>query len=196
MKSKKFIPVVLALVGAAAVLGGCDGKDNTEQYDALNAMLDLHYSQIVLTVKNTFDEETALTSEYTMNFTDGGMTVSYSVERFAEASLSAASQKTTLEGEATIAGGKITYTKGDEVSLDAVKSGIGFAFDGEYFENVELTGIYLKADVKNPSAFMRSTLSCSEMKVSATFLEVFYDIQITYRAETGNKVEYLFTFTI
>lgn len=198
MKIKKLIPVIVAVCVSAAVLSGCGGRrSSSKEYKELNAKLDRNYSQIVLTVTNTFEEESILVSEYTMKFSDGGMTVNYSVERFSELSLdSAAPAKTTLVGEAVVAGGKVTYVQGEEVSLDAVTAGIGFDFQKEYFENVELTGVYLKADVKNPSKFMRSELTCTEMKVNATFLEAFYDIQITYRAQNGSHVEYLYVFSL
>ncbi|MDE6676734.1 MAG: hypothetical protein K2K12_03355, partial [Clostridia bacterium] len=65
-----------------------------------------------------------------------------------------------------------------------------------YYKNVDLTAMFLKADNKNPSGFMGSELSCTEMKVYATFLEIFYKIEITYRAETGNYVEYLYVFSL
>lgn len=198
MNIKKLVPVVMTLCVSVAVFGGCGEKRGAgKEYDELNAKLGLNYSQIVLTVKNSFDEDSVLTSEYTMKFSDGGMTVSYSVERFSEASLdSTVPAKTKLTGEAVVAGGNVTYTQGEEVSLDAVTAGTGLNFKKEYFENIELTGVYLMADVKNPSGFMGSSLTCTQMKVKATFLEVFYDIQITYRAQNGNFVEYLYVFSL
>ena len=62
-------------------------------------------------------------------------------------------------------------------------------FKGEYFANAELTGVYLKADVTDPDGFTGSSLNCADMKVYATFLEMFYEIEITYVGETGNAVE-------
>ena len=195
MKIKKHIPVILAVCAAAAVFGGCSTED-TKEYDALNEKLNFNYSKIVLTVTNTIDEESVLTSEYVMKFSDGGMTVNYSVERFAELSLdSVASEKYTFVGEANIAGGKVTYVSGDEVNLDALTAGTGLNFKNDYFENVDLTDVYIKADVKDPSGFMGSPLTCTDMKVEASFLQIFYNIQITYLAQNGNRVKYIYAFS-
>ncbi|MDE6059291.1 MAG: hypothetical protein K2G44_04540 [Clostridia bacterium] len=195
MKIKKLIPVMMALCVGTAVFSGCGSY--SKEYAELNAKLDLNYSQVVLTVTNDFGEGAVLTSEYTMKFSDGSMTVNYGIERFSELSIdSTAPAKTKLVGEAVIADGKVSYVQGEEANLDVVKSGVGINFKESYFKNVELTGMYLKADIKNPSGFMGSELSCTEMKVYATFLEIFYKIEITYRAETGNFVEYLYVFSL
>lgn len=202
MKIKKLIPVIMALGISAAAFGGCTENGNNEnntvnEYAELNAMLSRNYSQIVLTVTNTFGEETVLTDEYAMKFSDGSVNVKYSVERFTEISIdSAASEKTKIVGEAVVAGGEVTYVQGKEVNLDAVTAGAGLNFKEEYFENIDLTGNYLKADVRNPSGFMGSELSCTEMKVYATFFNIFYEIKITYKAQNGNSVEYLYDFSM
>ena len=196
MKIMKKIPVIMTLCVAAAVCGGC-ATESTKEYDELNAKLNLNYSQIVLTVNNTVDEGSVLTSEYTMKFTEGEVKVNYSVERFAEVSLdSATTGKTTVVGEAKIADGKVTYVSGENVNLDVLKTGTGLNFKKEYFNNIDLTGIYLIADVTNPTGFMGSPLTCSEMKVRATFLEVFFDIRISYLAQSGNSVEYIYNFSL
>lgn len=195
MKIKKHIPLIMTLCVAAAVCGGCT-TENNEEYDKLNAKLKLNYSQIVLTVTNEIDEELVLTSEYTMKFADGGMTVTYSIERLPEVSLdSTASEKTTLNGEAKIESGNVTYVQGDEVNLDALTDGVGLNFKNEYFAHADLTDMYLIADVVNPSGFMGAELKCTEMKVEASFLEIFYDIRVTYLGQNGNRVKYFYAFT-
>ena len=196
MKIKKSIPVVLAACAAVAVLGGCT-TDDAEKYDELNAKLDLNYSQIVLTVTNTYDEKTVLTDEYTMKFVEGVVTVNYSIERFAEISLDSATiEKTTIVGKAAVMGSDIIYIDGEEVPLDAITSGTGLDFKKEYFANAELTDSYIKADVTIPSGFMGTSVTCSNMKVNATFNEAFNDIKITYHSQNGQEVEYLYAFTI
>ncbi|MDE6586287.1 MAG: hypothetical protein K2K80_06380 [Clostridia bacterium] len=196
MKIKKLSPVIAALCITAAVFSGCNTNHNT-QYDELNAMLDVNYSKVVLTVTDTFGADAVLVSEYTIKFSDDGMTVNYSVERFSEVSLDfVPSLKTTLVGEALVADGKVTYVQGDEVNMDALTTGTGFDFKEEYFDNIDLTGVYLMADVNNPSGFIGSSLTCTEMKVKATFLKIFYDIKITYRSQSGNQVECLYVFSL
>ena len=196
MKIKKSIPVILAACAVAAVFGGCTTVDSSK-YDELNAKLNLDYSQIVLTVTNTYDEETVLTSEYTMKFIAGVVNVNYSVERFTEVSLdSAAAEKTTLVGEALVMGEDVIYIEGDEVPLDAIAEGSGLDFKAVYFSNAEWTDGHFKADVNFPGGFMGSSITCSEMKVSATFNEAFNEIKITYHSQAGHEVEYLYVFTV
>ena len=196
MKIKKSIPVILAACAAAAIMGGCS-TDDSSKYDELNAKLDLNYSQIVLKVTNTYDEESTLTSEYTMKFVEGIVTVNYTVERFTEVSLdSATTEKTTIVGEAVIMGNVVMNVEGEEIDLDAVITGTGLNFKNEYFANTELTDASFKADVTNPDGFMGTSLTCSGMKVNATFSEAFNDIKITYHSQSGHEVEYLYTFTV
>ena len=194
---KKRILAILIVCATAAVIGGCDKKteNETNKYDELNAMLAHSYSQIVLTVTNEFDEDSVLTSEYTMKFSDAGMTITYSVERFSGISLdSAASFKTTLTGEAVIADGKVTYVQGDEVSLDAVTASTGLNFKEEYFENAEFTQTSFLADVKDASAFLGTEITCTGMRLNAAYGEAFNTLTVTYKAESGHSVEYLYQF--
>lgn len=191
---KKTIFAVAAACAAALSLGACTTA--SDEYAPLNAMLDLNYSKIILTVTDTFDDTASLTSEYEMEYSDGGVTVKYSVERFTEVSLDApaANEKTTLTGTAQIKDGAVTG--GENVNLPATIADTGLTFKGEYFENAELEGTYLKADVKNVSGFMGADIVCSDMKVFATFLDSFYNIRITYTGEKGNAVKCLYEFSL
>lgn len=191
---KKKIFAVAAACAAALSLGACTTA--SDEYAPLNAMLDLNYSKIILTVTDTFDDTASLISVYEMEYSEVGVTVKYSVERFTELSLDApaASDKTTLTGTAQIKDGAVTG--GENVNLPATIADTGFTFKGEYFENAELEGTYLKADVKNVSGFMGTEIVCSDMKVFATFLDSFYDITVTYTGENGNAVECVYKFSI
>ena len=199
MKMKKFIPVLAALCLGAAAVAGCTAEEDNipaEKYDELNAMLAKDYSQIVLTVENTYGTDT-LESVYTINYTNGGMTVEYSVERFAELSLGTAAQlKTTVTGEAKIEGDEITYIDGEKVDLTAVIQSGGINFKKEYFKNAELTDMTFDADVKNPQGFIGSEITCTNMTVSATYLYFFYSINISYTSQSGNYVKYSYKFTV
>lgn len=197
MKIKKYIPLIMTFCAAAAVCAGCTtkGADNKE-YDELNSKLQFNYSQIVLSVTNEIDEDTTLTSEYTMNFSDEGVTVTYRVETLPELSLdSVAGEKQTLTGEAKITGKTVTYVSGDEAPLDSLTAGKGLNFKSEYFAHADLTDTHFIADVVNPGGFMGAQLKCTGMKVNASFLSVFSEISITYTGQKGNRVEYLYTFS-
>ena len=156
----------------------------------------INYSKIILTVTDTFGEDSSLKSEYVLEYSEVGVTVKYSVERFNNVSIDApaASDKITLTGTAQIKDGAVTG--GENVNLPATIADTGFTFKGEYFENADLTGVYLKADVKNASGFTGTEIVCSDMKVFATFLDSFYDITVTYTGENGNAVECAYKFSI
>ena len=192
---KKPIIMLAAVCAAACCLSAC-----TNEYDALNAMLDADYSQIVITVTDAFDENTRLQSEYVINFSESETTVNYTVEKFVAIgdSLDAllTDTKTVLTGEAVIQGGVIVSVNGDETDLPALVTKRGLNFKKRYFQNAQLTGVYLEADVKNASGFLGSDLSYTNMKVRATFFNVFENIRITYTSESGNEVEYNYVFTI
>lgn len=199
MKIKRRIPAIILLCSLFLAFCGCNTQQSSteNEYDHINEMLNLNYSQINLTVTNEFAEDAILKSEYSMKFSDGGITVNYCVERFSSLSLdSTAPIKTKHVGEATVSDGKINYVQGDEVNLDAVTEGIGLEFKEEYFDNIDLTGVYIFADVVNPDGFFGSPLACREMKVKATFIEVLIDIKISYLTQDGNRVEYLYLFTM
>lgn len=191
--------LMLAAVGAAACcLGACG--ENYDEYAMLNEMANADYSQVVLTVTNTFDEHTSLSSVYTIKYSGVTVTVEYAVEKFTkiDASLDGPAEDviTTLTGEIIIQGGVITSRDGDDVGLTAEVAYIGLEFKQDYFENVELTGNTLKADVKSANEFLGSQVTCSDMKVYATFIEVFNEVNITYTSESGCLVEYSYIFTI
>lgn len=191
--------LMLAAVGAAACCFGACGE-SYDEYATLNEMLNADYSQVVLTVTNTFDERTSLSSVYTIKYFGVTVTVEYAVEQFTkiDASLDGPAEDviTTLTGEMIIQGGVVTSRDGDDVNLTAEVAYIGLEFKEEYFANVELTGNYLKAEVTNASAFLGSQLTCTDMKVYATFIEVFNEITVTYTSESGSLVEYDYIFTL
>ena len=197
---KKQFLAFAAIGVAVCCLGACakktDNGDNAE-YDALNTMLKVDYSKIELTVTNTYDEDTSLESKYLMTYSDTRITVEYSVERFIEISLDnpSAEVKTTLTGVAVIKDGDISFT-GDDVGITSEIANPKLTFKKDYFKDAQLTDMYLIADVKNASAFLGSQLKCTDMKVKAIFLDVFYEIQISYVSEIGSKVEYAYTFNI
>lgn len=188
----------LAVIGiAACCLGACGEFGDNAQYEALNAMLEVNYSVIDITVSNTFEENISLTSEYKMTYSSDSVRVEYTVEEFAETSLDNPSPnaKTKLKGEATIKNGNVTFD-GDEVPLTAQIANLGFSFKQDYFKNASLTNTSLSADVVSPSDFWGSTLACTNMKVKATFREAFSSLQITYTSSIGSQVKYTYSFTI
>lgn len=196
---KKQVFNIAAVCTAVCCLGACTVEKQSSEYDALNEMLNATYSQVVITVTDTFDESASLNSEYIIHYQDSGIKVYYTVEKFAEIDDSLESllsdMKTTLTGEMTIKSGSVVSVNGDDIGLTADMTKGGFSFKEEYFEDAQLSGVYLKADVKDASAFFGHGINCTDMKVQATFLDVFYDIQVTYTSEMGSKVEITYTFT-
>lgn len=177
---------------SAACLGACKHDDG---YGALNEMLDLGYSEIELTVTNDFGGGAVLTGEYVMTPAEGGVLVRYSVERFntIDGDWNADEIKSAHTGEALVKGEEVTYLSGEEVTLPEGFAA-GLHFEKEYFGNADLTGNYLKADVVDADAFMGAEMNCTDAKVFATFLEAFYEIEVSYTGAAGNAVKYEYRF--
>ena len=194
MKKKWIMAAVCAAAVAAVVLGGCGDDD----YAFLNDMLKADYSEVVLTVTDTFDAQTSLTSVYTISYEDARVTVSYRVEEFAPLGLTGGSAdfKRVRTGKAAIEGGEVTVLEGEDVGLDAAVAERGFTFREGYFQNAELTGSYLSADVKDPGAFLGTATDCTDMHLWATFFECFYTIEISYTSASGSAVEIAYEFTL
>ena len=193
---KRFL--MLAAVGAAAccLVAACSNKPSGE-YEKLNDMLDASYATMHITLKNSFEDGTELSSSYSVTYSGNTATVVYSVERFQELTLDETHSDviTTLTGTATVQGESVTFT-GDDVGLKADIIKVGLTFDRNYFENPVLTSTSLEADVKMPSEFVGTQVACTDMKVSAIFSKYFSYIQVTYKAEAGDQVELCYYFTV
>lgn len=197
-------PVLLiSMVCAAFALSACNGpkqQDENPQNDAyapLNEMLAAEYSEISLTVTDAFDSDTFLKSEYNFTYSGDEVTVSYSVERFAEfGDLSAPAEKVIYTGKAALRDGALVTVEGDPITFPERTEAAGFTFREEYFSDADLTGIYLRANVKDAEGFFGVPIDCSDMKIMATFLDFFYDIKINYTSAAGSSVEYYYTFKL
>ena len=186
---KKLILVLAAVCAALCCLTAC----NSVGYDDLNLKIKLNYSAVTLTVIDKYDANTSLISNYYMEFSEDKVTVNYGIERFTEISLEKPSEfvKPVLQsGTAVIKNGVVVSG-----ALDV--SGVlpdGFEFKKEYFENAELTKSSFFADVKEAAAFLGTEITCTHMKVSASFGKAFNSITVTYTGGSGNNVEYRYAF--
>ncbi len=193
---KKIIFILAAVCAAVCCLGACT-KSESDCYDSLDKMMKMSYSQIDVSVTDTFDENTSLTSEYNVSYSEKNITVIYVVEKFSALELDSPLPgfKTTIRGEAVIENGVIVSVNGDKVDIPMSVTKPGFTFKKKYFTDAKLTDAYFIADVKEPNRFFDTNIPCSNMKVKATFLEVFHDIRITYTSDSGSEVEYKYMFT-
>ncbi len=193
---KRMIPILAAVCAAVCCLGAC-GKSKSDSYDSLDEMMKMHYSQIDVSVTDTFDENSSLKSEYKISDSGESITVTYAVEKFSFFELNGPLPdfKTTVRGEAVIENGAVVSVNGDEIELPLTVTKPGFTFKKKYFANAKLTDAYFIADVKEPNRFFDTNISCSNMKVKATFLKVFHEIRITYTSASGSEVEYKYMFT-
>lgn len=197
---KKSILAIAAVCAAAACFGACVNGNNNDnggfnRYDEINRMFNLDYSEIAVTITDTFDSNTELVSTYTMTYSGDGITVKYDIERVKGISLDTATVETErFNGTAVIKDGVLISD--DKGMIDIVPVA-NFKFKEDYFANVndDLLDIKLEADVKNPNAFMGTQISCKDMKVVANYFYSFSDMQITYTAESGNAVKINYVFT-
>ena len=192
---KKSILLITAVCAASCALSAC-GKKKVNAYDNLNSMVEASYSQVTISVNNTFtQEDVTLESVYTLIYNKDQVTVQYKVERFNDGlSLDSPDTdvKTTLSGTAVIVGDSVTG--GNDVGLTADIASLSFEFKEEYFANVTIGESQLTADVTNTSGFLGTKLTCTNMKVNAQFSDVFESITITYK-QGLNEVEYSYIFT-
>lgn len=197
---KKQLLMFAATCVAVCCFGACTPVNNNtdnDEYNVLNAMLEVSYSQLDITITDTFDENTVLKSEYSITYSDTETTVEYAVEKFnkIEFDKPATELKTTLTGVAIIVNSFVSFI-GDDVGISADIAKVGLTFKKGYFENDILSDGNFSADVKNADAFLGSHVVCSNMKVTATFGDAFNDIKIIYVSEGGNEVEIKYIFNI
>lgn len=201
---KKSIFAVLAVsavcVSAAGLSGckSCGADEGVNDYERMQSLLGKSYSQIVLTVTDTFAENTSLVNSYTASYGASDVTVEYRLEEFTSLSLDAANPqfKTVKEGSVVMRDGVVVQTSGDSTvfSMDLVTGG-GINFREEYFTAVMLNDVAFKANVSNPSGFFGVTVACTNMKVSAIYGDYMAEMVITYTAASGHSVEYEYRFT-
>ena len=201
---KKLFLLIVTIFASVCCLTACGKTKNNEvnspatdntvtEYDRLNSMLKESYSNITVTVKNTFTEEgITLESVYSVNYSESEITVEYSIERFSEPSLEnpASGVKIKIEGTAVIKDGKISE---NEAGITASIAEVPLTFKEEYFKNIDLTGVYIDADVKDVSGFLGTELTCTDMHVNAVFVSYFHDITVTY-STVGHEIEYYYSF--
>ena len=194
---KKQIAILVAAGAVLCAFCGCEKGGDPDEYDILNTILGANYSKIELTVKDEFEENVSLESTYTISYSSSGITVSYSVERFSQASLDDPDTGAvkTLTGTAVIQNGTVTSVTGDDIGLTADIAKPSLTFKSSYFKNALFTSEFLVADVADPVGFLGTSISCSNMKIAATYGKVFKSIDITYTSAGGSNVEYVYTFT-
>ena len=195
---KKQLIAIASICVSICCFSACVEPEDNNKYDALNSMLNAKYSQIEITVTDTFDEETSLESKYTINYYDDYILVKYTVEQFTEISIDSPSteMKSIIDGEAIIMGELVTVLFGDDAGITADIAKLTMSFDESYFKNINLTDDYVEADVKDESGFLGQNINCTNMSMRATFHDVFYRMEISYTSTIGSVVEYVFEFKI
>lgn len=200
---KKSIFSILALCtacAAAAGLSGCKScdDDGPDAYGKIQEILNKNYSQIVLTVTDTFAEGVSLQSVYTVNYGESDVTIEYSIEKFTSLSLDAASPqfKTVKTGSVVLKDGVIVKQEGDsaDFSYELISAG-GLNFKEEYFTAVTINNVSFKADITNPSGFFGTAVDCTGAKIQSVFADYMAEIVVSYTSSSGSSVEYEYRFT-
>lgn len=197
------------LIGSLLCCTACGQPEQPPQEDGLAAveqLFRLDYSDVLLTVTDTFGEGLSLSAEYRLFPTEGGFTATYRVERFIDLSKEEKGGdslrsddplrpvKRVISGSVAVQEGNVALIEGEEAGLPAALLGTGLSFREQFFENAELTGVFFRADVKDPSGFLGTPSAASGMKVEVAFLEVLLSLEITYTSEAGSAVVYEYEF--
>lgn len=196
MNKKFFISIALLLI--AVVLCGCTNQMTLE---VVNAMANVEYSRVELTVETTLDGQ-KLTSNYKTSKNGEVSTVNYSIEKLSSFGVDEYGNyvipedyKTTLTGSFTVENGK---TEGDVVTdLDlSLVSAYGLLFAENTLSDVQFNGNVMTATVSDPAAFVgRTDFVATDMKLSVTVTELtFSAMTVSYTAFDGAivKLNYLF----
>ena len=194
---KKAVLLISSICASACALSACSacGEKEVSVYDSLNSMLVASYSQISISVDNTFtDADITLGSVYMLIYNEDTITVQYRVERLNELSFDnpTTEPKYAIEGTAVIVDGMITG--GNDVGLNVYIANIPLEFNEKYFSNTVIDETSLSADVISPSEFLGSKIDCTDMKVMAKFSDVLESITVTYNLD-AQEVEYRYVFT-
>lgn len=193
---KKYIVIAIITVVLALTLCACTVNININQadYDKLTSMLDATYSGWTLTVK-TSSSNVELENKFVITKEAEHTTIEYKIEELGLLSMDSDSEfKVEHKGSAVVKDGKIVSLNGEEVDVQLEKlETIGLTFKSDYFENVKMTDSAIQADVKDPSGFLGTDISCTDMKLVAGFGSSFNYIRITYKAN-GADVEYNYEF--
>lgn len=198
MKKSILIISAAAACVAACSLGACScNNKKTSEYDALNAMQDATYSQITLTVTETYSDGLSLESNYFIEYSEDEITVEYTFERFSSLSIgdSSTNFKTLHTGAATIKNGEVIVA-GEDAGVTESFANPKFTFRKDNFENAVFeNGTSFSADVKNAASFWGLAVSYTDMKVYAVWVnDEFSTIKINY-TQNGVAVEYRYIFS-
>lgn len=202
---KKILCVAVLAMALVCALCACN---STAIYDKLGGMCDAEYSKISINVKTEMGGDT-LTSTYTVHVVDASQNMAsldYSIQRFAtfdtvmdnDIIVAPENRIETISGGVEINGTSVTQKSGTPINIDESKLAnickVNLHFGYLYFLDATNTNETFEAKVKNPSAFMDyQVLTCTDMKVKATFSTKFESILITY-TEDGAKNTITYTF--
>ena len=195
------ILIILAVVFAFASCGGAQTQNKATVYEILNKIFTKDNSFVNIQVE-TVTSGKSLASMYTVAKETSGEKITYSIEKlstFEEVNgeyIVPESYKITLNGEVLVLNGNVVEQSGDIADLDFTKTEIpNFKFNEGYFSNVQDNAGKFTADVINPSGFISTSISCSDMSVSVVYNEsMISEIVLSYTSVEGSSVtiKYLF----
>lgn len=199
---KKMLCVAVLAMVLVCALCACN---STAIYSKLGGMCDAEYNKIHITIKTEMGGDT-LTSTYDVSVYENMTCLDYSLQRFAtfdtamdeDIIVAPENRIETIAGSIEIDGTEVSQVSGTPIDIDESKlaniSKVNLHFGYLYFEKASYTNQTFEAKVKNPSAFMDyQVLTCTDMKVKATFTTKFESILITY-TEDGAKNTITYTF--
>lgn len=194
---KKYIVIAIITVVLALTLCACTVNINVNQsdYNKLTAMADASYTGWTVTVKTT-SADVELENKFVVTKSEEQTTIDYTVQELGMISIDNDSDFIIEhKGTVVVVDGKIVSVDGEEtdINLERLET-FGLTFKSDYFENVKMTDTAIQADVKDPSGFLGTDITCTDMKLVAGFGTSFNYIRINYKTN-GADVEYSYEFS-
>lgn len=186
-------------MGTAAACAPLGGKKQEKEFASLAAMSEAEYSEILLTVTTSFAGDFSLVSNYTASREGGNLKVVYEVERFAEIGdweSVPQTAKQTVKGEAVLQDGKFVTLSGEQTALSETFLEGKYSFRAEYFENAAFEEDTFRGDVTDAAGFFGDERKVSDVKVEASYGARFTEMNVLFKEESGNNVQYRYRFIL
>lgn len=180
------VSLLLCLCTCFGLLAGCDKKEQKSLYEQLNDYAGKTYSTVVLNLSVTKQGgiDDTLIGKYTAKKTADGYSVEFEYTKynliFAGESGGLQESTQTCKGTAVYRNGELAESTGDKLNY-SVSTSLSIRFDESNLSDQQKSDGKLSAKVKNPSAFLQSEV---------TYTNVFFTAEYNGNGLTAFELHY------